>query len=288
MECELWPRLYALVKRVGQRWPRSRVRYSDSVIVLVFLWACLHDRPQVWACDVRNWKSTRLRPACLPSDSTLSRRLKSPSVQALMKELENCLREGTPRCLLSFIDGKPLTVGGRSTDREARWGYAAAGMSRGYKLHAIWSYRPIPDAWTVRPMNENESRVAKLLIPQVAGVGYLAADAKYDVVTLHDLAVQHGYQLVAAPHVRGANGLGHHRQSPHRLHSLQLLMRPFGQDLFKQRKTIERMFGNATSFAGGLAPLPSWVRRLHRVQRWVWAKLTINAIRIKLHQGLAS
>ena len=43
--------------------------------------------------------------------------------------------------------------------------------------------------------------------------------------------------------------------------------------------SIERSFGNASAFAGGLAPLPAWVRGLARVRTWVWAKLIINAIR---------
>ncbi|HEY7311236.1 MAG TPA: hypothetical protein VH643_17880, partial [Gemmataceae bacterium] len=39
-------------------------------------------------------------------------------------------------------------------------------------------------------------------------------------------------------------------------------------------------------FAAGLGPLPAWVRRLHRVRTWVWAKLLINGVRIVKKQGL--
>jgi hypothetical protein len=31
-----------------------------------------------------------------------------------------------------------------------------------------------------------------------------------------------------------------------------------------------------------LATLPPWVRRIWRVRRWVWAKLLINATRIRI------
>ena len=40
MECELWPRLYRLVMRVGRSGGKRHVRFSDAVIVCVFLWAC--------------------------------------------------------------------------------------------------------------------------------------------------------------------------------------------------------------------------------------------------------
>jgi hypothetical protein len=42
------------------------------------------------------------------------------------------------------------------------------------------------------------------------------------------------------------------------------------------------------SFAGGLGPLPAWVRRLRRVRLWAWAKLLINGARIVKKQGLTS
>lgn len=54
----------------------------------------------------------------------------------------------------------------------------------------------------------------------------------------------------------------------------------FGKQLYRLRGTIEEAFGNASSFGGGLAPLPAWVRGLDRVRTWVWAKLLINAVRI--------
>jgi hypothetical protein len=56
----------------------------------------------------------------------------------------------------------------------------------------------------------------------------------------------------------------------------------FGAALVNARRQVERFFGNLTSFAGGLGPLPSWVRTLPRVERWIQAKLAINAVRIQL------
>ena len=40
----------------------------------MLIWAALHERPAGWACQRRHWSGTRLRPARLPSGSTVSRR----------------------------------------------------------------------------------------------------------------------------------------------------------------------------------------------------------------------
>ena len=59
------------------------------------------------------------------------------------------------------------------------------------------------------------------------------------------------------------------------------LRHDFGKRLYQLRASIERSFGHATMFAGGLGPLPAWVRGLARVRTWMWAKLLINAVRIQ-------
>jgi len=75
-------------------------------------------------------------------------------------------------------------------------------------------------------------------------------------------------------------GKGHRYQSPFRLRCFDLVRDDFGRDLLRLRGSIERKFGNATSFGGGLGPLPAWVRGSERVRTWVWAKLIINSARI--------
>ena len=69
MERELWPRLYHLVMEVGRTLRLLDVTFQPHIIVLVFLWAALHDRPVSWACREKNWATTTLRPARLPSPS---------------------------------------------------------------------------------------------------------------------------------------------------------------------------------------------------------------------------
>jgi hypothetical protein len=125
MERELWPRLYHRVMEVGQTLRLSDVTYQPHIIVLVWLWAALHDRPVNWACEEQNWATTRLRPATLPDPSTLSRRLRRVDTAMLMRAVVDRVRqEGDPQ-LVAVIDAQPLPVGGASEDPEARWGRGA-------------------------------------------------------------------------------------------------------------------------------------------------------------------
>jgi hypothetical protein len=144
MERELWPRVYHLVMSTGASIRQTRVTFQPHVVVLALIWAALHDRPQGWACQESHWSATTLRPAGLPSPATLSRRLRSLAVGVLLRQVAQRLRELMPARLLAALDGKPLPVGGTSHDPDARNGYGAGKIARGYKLHAIWEDRPCP------------------------------------------------------------------------------------------------------------------------------------------------
>jgi hypothetical protein len=176
------------------------------------------------------------------------------------------------------MDSKPLPVGSHSKDPDARYGRAAKGFARGYKLHTIWGGGPLPSAWCIRPMNVGDSTAARGVVKGLAGEGYLVGDSQYDSNPLYQAAAP-GHQVVA-PQKRPGKGLGHRPHHPARLRSLELLTKPFGEALLRSRKQIERDFGCLTNFGAGLSPLPNWVRRTHRVELWVQAKLLINAIRI--------
>lgn len=281
MERELWPPLYHLLRDVAKDFHQKYVQYQPWVLVAVMLWAALHDRPVSWACQRRHWSTTTLQPHRLPSPSTLSRRLDSVGVGLLWRALEQRLRDRGQPALVAFVDGKPLPVGGCSKDQDARYGRGAGCTAKGYKLHAIWSTRPVPEAWDVTPLNANEKAVAQALLGQLQYGGYLRGDGNYDASYVYDAAFGRGYQLVA-PYRQAENpGSGKHYQSPHRLRSIALLQSDFGRALYRARTAIERSFGHAGSFGGGLGPLPAWVRGLPRVRTWVWAKLLINAVRIQ-------
>jgi hypothetical protein len=282
MERELWPTLYRLLRDEGAAFAQKSVQYPPWLIAAVLFWAALHDRPRSWACDPRNWTTTTLRPAALPSPSAISRRSRSLAVGLLMRAVQDRLRQAAEPALVSCLDGKPLPVGSRSTDRDAR---PKGPSGPGYKLHAIWMTQPVPAAWEVTAAGVGEAPVARRLVGQIDTGGYLLADGNYDSGALFDAAACSGYQLVVN-HWRPNPGAGHRRQSPHRLRSIALRPTAFGRTLYAVRGQIERSFGNAVSFAGGLGPLPAWVRRWHRVYCWVLAKLVINGVRIARKQGL--
>jgi hypothetical protein len=282
MERELWPRLYHLIMEVGRTMRLADVTYQPHIIALVLAWAALHDRPVRWACRERNWSATTLRPAALPSPSTLSRRLRRVDTAMFIRALVERLRRDSDPRLVAIIDGKPLPVGGASGDPEARCGRAAGMFARGYKLHAIWGGRPIPDAYRIVPMNTNEAKVALELVPELTHGGYLLGDGEYDANKVFDAAGAAGYQLLAPREDPNAE-LGHIRQSPFRLRCIELMRSAFGRAIFRLRGRIERAYGSLCCFGGGLAPLPSWVRHLNRVWMWVSAKLLINAERILLN-----
>src|SRR5262249_55576589 len=209
------------------------------------LWAALHDRPVSWACDPRHWDTTDLRPRIIPSERTMSRRVDGVATGIFWRALEQRLRHSDQPALLSFLDGKPLPVGGNSKDPDARWGRGAGGIAKGYKLHAVWSTGVLPEAWEVTPLNVGEKAVAYRLIGQLHYGGYLLADGEYDASYLYDRAFAQGYQLVA-PFRKAKNpGSGKHYQSPHRLHSIDLMRHDYGRSLYKVRTQIERSFGNA-------------------------------------------
>jgi hypothetical protein len=284
MERALWPLLYRTVRAVAADFSQKYVQIPGWVLVVTALWAAIHDRPVSWACKPANWQTTDLRPARPPSPATMSRRAYGVAVGLLWRAVEQRLRaRAGPPELRAFLDGKALPVGGCTKDREARYGRGAGVMAKGYKLHAVWSHGPLPEAWEVTPLNSDEVKVAERLMPQLCGGGYLLADGNYDVNRLFDRAWGAGYQLVTPPPDAPP---GRRRQSPQRLHSIEMMGRAFGTDLYQGRIGIEEAFGNAVTFAGGLGPLPAWVRTLARVRTWVWAKLLINAARILKKHGL--
>jgi Transposase DDE domain len=287
MERELWSPLYHTIREVAKGFHQKYVSFQPWVLVAVFLWAALHDRPAGWACQTRHWSTTKLRPARLPSPSTLYRRIDGLVVGGFLRAVEQRLRSRQEVGLLALLDGKSLLVSGVSKDRDAKPGRAAGGRGKGYKLHTLWANRALPEAWELTPLNEAETVVAQRLLAQAPGAGYVLADGNYDASPVFDAAAAAGCQLVTPPPAAGA-GQGHHYQSPHRLRCIELMRGPFGQRLYEQRRRVEQLYGNAVSFGGGLGSPPAWVRGHDRVRTWVWAKLLINAIRILLRQGLTS
>lgn len=278
MEQELWNELYALARLLDKG--RSLGLYRPADIVGVFLWAVIHDRPTSWACNRVNWPKDI--DIYIPSQSTMSRRLRSATTQQLLDKLLNTfvLMLDMVKGWVKIVDAKPLPVGGHSKDPDARWGHGVRTYAKGYKLFVICGAGPLPLTWRVAAMNEAETVVAQKMLPDLQGGGYVLGDKLYDSNPLYLAARQCNHQLVA-PRKRKGKGLGHRSHDPDRLRASELLQTQFGQALFDERERIEQCFAHLTNFGGGLAPLPNWVRRLPRVQLWVQAKILTYAAWIR-------
>lgn len=287
MERECWSQVSQAVSEVAARWRESaRFTHRTALVVRVHLWSVLHDRPTSWACDPCNWDA-RTRPPALPDQSTMSRRKRTAAFERFMNAVGARLAGRASSALIKRIDGKSLAVAAHSKDRDAAWGRGAGQDANGYKLHAIWSDRPMPEQWAVTPLNVCEKRMARRMIKRVTGGGYLLADALFDDSNLHDHCAHANHQLVAPRRASSrGKGLGHCYHSPHRLRCIDITEPPanvnrFGRALHNNRRQIERDFGNLCGFGGGLSGLPAWVRRIWRVRSWVHGKLLINAARIR-------
>jgi hypothetical protein len=254
------------------------VQYPTWRILEVYLWAVLHDRPTVWACQARNWPPDQ-QDGDLPSASCLSRRLRRPEVQGLLRACEDAFRRRYGHTLYRCIDAMPLVIGGSSGDRQAGYGRAAASQAKGYKFFAICTPQGVVETWRVGPMNYSEKTMASRLLREIEGQGYLVGDGEYDCNPLYDYAGAKGIQLLAP---KRTGGLGHRRHSPYRLRSMELTARPFGQQLLHHRASIDRFFGQWNSSGCGIKHLPPWVRTHRRVRLWGQAKLILHYIRTEV------
>jgi Transposase DDE domain len=282
VEGQLWRVMVSVLAVIDKRRKRANEDFSDENIVQVFYWSVIHDRPVSWACQRRNWP-LHLRRRPLPSNTTLSRRLRCPGVIALLDALERRVTAPAHPHWYWMIDGKPLAISGCSKDRQAGYGRAARCKAKGYKIHAMIAADGALANWRVAPMNKDERVMAERLLKATSLGGYIAADANYDSNKLHQWCDAAGNRQFVSPRRYGAGRkVGHRAQSPGRLRSIALLENPeprFGRQLLQNRTAIERHFGNATNWGGGLTHLPPWARTHRRVRRWVQAKLALTALR---------
>jgi len=279
MEAQLFSILYRHLMSVAHP-RRARVQFNDHIIVLVYLWSVLHDRPVTWACQIKHWPNP---PWCsLPSDTTMSRRLRTVGVLQLIERVMLAAADLFPVTLSKPMDSKPLLVGAYSKDRDAKRGRLADGQfARGYRLHVITHGRAV-QTWTLGTMSDHDSIYASRLLKSVGGGGYIIADNAYDTNDLHLVAGVMNHQLIAPPRAvnKGVRDLTYN--CPQRLHALDLLDHPlehcgihgdFGRDLYNQREAVESCFGELSMM--GLNYLPAWVRGPRRVALWTAGKILL-------------
>jgi hypothetical protein len=284
MEHQLWKSIVAVLRSLDNPPTPARFDFSDEDIVQVYYWSAIWDRSTSWACLRQSWP-IHLRRRPLPSPATMSRRLRSASVVALLGALER--RVVAPRApgLFWMIDGKPLPIGGCSKDRQAGYGQAAGCKAKGYKLHALVGGGGALACWRVAPMNKDERVMAERLLKAAPAevVGYVVADANYDSNPLHRACDgRGGLQLVTPRRYGPGKGTGHRKQAEGRLRSIELTEAPrpgLGGQLLRDRAEVERRFGNLVNWGGGLTCLPAWVRTHRRVRRWVQAKLVLTRLK---------
>lgn len=291
MKRELWAELSAAISglqaRPGRQAQPAYFTHHIGLIARVYLWAVLHQESVSWACRPDAWDH-HTRPPRLPSQPTMSRRMQRKAFGQFMHKLGQ--RLGTMVTgleLVKRLDAKPMYVPRHTRDRDATWGRGAGQMMKGYKFHAIWGRGAMPLAMAVTGLGTDEKHVARdLLLPRLTGGGYVLSDSFNDSNPLHRVAAAKGHQLVAPrKRTHRGRGLGQRRHAPGRLRSIQLteppIASPFAQELCQMRRGIETRFAHATYFASGLQQLPTFVRGLRRVSQWIYAKLLINAARIR-------
>jgi len=279
------------LKALGRPRGSGRFAFSDLLIVMMYYWSVAHDRAMYWACDRSNYNRL-FRPRRLPSVSQFHRRVKSDRVQPILQQVNDALAGRDVPTALSYVDGKALAVSPVTKDPDARVGYASGGLrAKGYKLHAVVSEDKRIICWCVRPMNEHEMPVARLMLDSLAPFtdrSLVLADGNYDSHAFYKDVDHRGGALVT--HLRGkaAHPVTLRQMGPARRERLQLEQSPQGRPLvrmaLRQRNNIELTFAHATSYGGGLGPLPAFVRRLPRVTRWVGAKITLYHARLALRK----
>jgi hypothetical protein len=270
MEDRLWS---TIVSALPDDKVKSGQMYSDRLIMLVVLWAAIHDRPICWACELANWRISRL-PAWLPHPSTISRRSRQPDFSRAieMTIARLCDKLGSPS-QEAMIDGVHLAISNYSRDPDAANVRAYRGFSQGYKLHAVIDVRGVVLAYEVRSLNVNERLPAGTLLTRLPhGVRRVLADRNYDSSKLHARLQPFGIRLYCPPF----KGKISPRSHPRRRILTRLSRHPMGARIGNRREHIERQFGLMGNYGCGLKGLPHWVRRQHRVKPWLDAKLLIH------------
>ena len=277
IEREVWHALVESVRALDVAVHWRRPKFTDADIVQTLLWGRLHHQTVQWACDPASWPLHERRYA-KPSPTTMCRRLRTPSVRALLDALQtDTAAEPT---LAYVVDGKPLVVSKHSTDPLARHGRGAGGMDKGYKLHLIGDVRTRVHMARVTPLNTPEQEVARRMVKSGGlGEGYLLADSLYDWDALHRQCARSGLRLLVNRRPgRVRRGVRERGVSVERLACIASTESPratFAPSLLKCRGAIERIFARLET-RWRIGHPPFHIRGLRRVRLWVQTALILD------------
>jgi hypothetical protein len=170
------------------------------------------------------------------------------------------------------IDGKPLLVSDYSRDPDAKDGRAMRRFARGYKLHAVIDAQGVVQSFDVLSLNVQERKAARdLLRDTPTTVRRVYGDGNYDSGVLHKQLDATGVKLYT-PLINNYAGP---RSHPRRRRLAHIMNTELGDRIANAREHVERQFGLMGNLGFGLKGLPNWVRRHHRVFRWVSCKLLL-------------
>lgn len=284
-----------LVRRDG-RLPRAVD--CDALIAKLYFWSVLHDRPMGWAADRDHVGGHLFRPRRIPSRSQLARRIGSDRFRRLLNLIHQDLAGALDPDDGGFFDGKPLTVSPVSKDPDAKRGHVTGGFAKGYKLH-LWATSDRRIAlWSIMPLNAGEPLVAKALcdcLPTFNNRAMTLADGNYDSWRLYQALAEKNGALLVKPRGLDLKDPATWQQAQKQLHPKNKTGGPareaglkiwknapeLGRYVYGRRIEVEGILSNLTSFGGGLASLPAWVRTLPRVTRWVGAKIILYHARLQ-------
>lgn len=272
------------VRRVGRvHGPEKRVRVSSRQVVLMHCWQVEHDRPMSWACDRRHYGGC-FRPRKLLSISQYTRRVKSSRVRWVLQTVHEQLTGCDHPCGLSYLDGKLLPVAMHSKDQQATKVRTNSGYVRGYRLHAWAREDGRIGVWAVTGAHAGEQTVARQLaahLPPLPTDALVLGDVRFDSAELYRDIANRGANLLT-PLKDIAQTPKNRRRMGARLDAVHAWERhpALARMLLRQRGAIERIFGTLCAAAGGLGPLPAWIRTLDRVRRWVGVKIILHNARI--------
>jgi hypothetical protein len=289
MDGKLLSQLYhRLFSDPSLRYTRN-CKFSDALILFIWFFAVLGGVSPRHACIKKHWPIC-YRRLMFPSFSQLMRRLNEENISSHIDAINAEFKNQLPRTNQKIADGKPLLVGGYSKDPDAGEGHIPDGWGTGYKLHVLADSSGIIEQFSLTPLSGGESTALRKMLDKVDLTNAtVRADNNYDSNRTYAAVADRGGRFIAQRKKPGT-GIGHHKQHPHRLAAIQQLEGT--EDGLKSHKLarnrVEQILGHLTGLSFGLAHLPNFVRRHHRVKRWVASKITLYHLHLAITQSLTA